>query len=221
MMAALEQLTGKSIICGKELMTSMLRRLTTTVGFGKNDVLSDSKRARNKMMDIMINSATKCVQSLHPDCKSTIQLLTGIAALFLPQNSSDQSISHHSCCDLLRINQNSKYVKMGLENCAKYDEFVSCKEKEIVVHEMVSCHYGYVKLIEKINDYIKIKLVPWNYEVTYKPTARAQISRYEPPLDAYECKLCIDTTPTEWIIAIQQFHRKHNAISPNKKDIAT
>eukprot|EP00957_Ditylum_brightwellii_P074366 5650176-Ditylum_brightwellii.AAC.1 len=94
MITSLEQQTGKSIICGKKLMTSILRKLTTTVGFDENEILSDIKRAQNKMMDIMINSATKCIQSLHPNCKSTRQLLTGVAALFFPQNSSDQSISH-------------------------------------------------------------------------------------------------------------------------------
>jgi hypothetical protein len=47
------------------------------------------------------------------------------------------------------------------------------------------------------------------------------MSRWEPPLDEYERLERNDTTPKEYINAIDIFHRQHNHQSPNAKDIIT
>ena len=98
---------------------------------------------------------------------------------------------------------------------------------------MVVCRDGYGKLISKEETSIKILLEPWQYEKTYderketkdvqrlSATERARMARWEPTLDAYDRQQRKDTTPTEWIESIHQFHMEHNHPSPNKKDIIT
>ena len=68
---------------------------------------------------------------------------------------------------------------------------------------------------------IIITLRSWDNDVEYKSIAAANMARWEPALDCYNCKQCLDGIPKNWKNEIDQFHRQRNVISPNKKYHAT
>ena len=100
----------------------------------------------------------------------------------------------------------------------QYDKFHSLSG-EIQVGETVVCKDRFGELKERKGDSITICLHPSEYEVTYKFSATARMRRFEPKLDYNERKPRKDQTPQEWIDRIDAFRRKHNHISPNRKDI--
>ncbi len=65
-----------------------------------------------------------------------------------------------------------------------------------------------------------VSIKPWQYDKEYHPGSSARLAQAEPPLDEYFCQKCSNTTPLEWIDAINKFHQDHNPISPNTKDLA-
>jgi hypothetical protein len=65
-----------------------------------------------------------------------------------------------------------------------------------------------------------VSIEPWQYDKEYHPGSSARLARAEPPLDEYFRQKRSNTTPLEWIDAIDKFHRDHNPISPNMKDLA-
>eukprot|EP00957_Ditylum_brightwellii_P112526 8578313-Ditylum_brightwellii.AAC.1 len=64
----------------------------------------------------MMMRATPCMKGMRKRItKEKLQLLTGIAALFLPKKTDKM---HMPSCQLLGLNTRSKYVSIGLENRA-------------------------------------------------------------------------------------------------------
>jgi hypothetical protein len=73
-----------------------------------------------------------------------------------------------------------------------------------------------VKTLESVIVSIK----PWQYDKEYRPGSSARLARAESPLDEHFHQKRSNTTPLEWIDAINKFHQDHNPISPNMKNLA-
>eukprot|EP00984_Skeletonema_dohrnii_P024294 scaffold13403_cov120-Skeletonema_dohrnii-CCMP3373.AAC.1 len=219
-MDIIQQRTGKSITRAKELLTSVATKLNTQIdGFDSKFVFEEKKQ--QKAMDFMFDRARTCIKSLTSNTNNNAQLLTGVAALFLPGTNDKQSESMRTCCEQLGLNRKAEYTRKGRENRERHDEYVSLKGEELKVGEMVTVRGGGCgEIHEMTSESITIHLLPWSSETTYKPASKARARRLEPRLDEYERERRSDTTPIDWINTIDAFHREHNATSPNKKDIA-
>ncbi len=87
----------------------------------------------------MLERATSCIAVMKRRInKEKLQILTGVAALFILPKSSGMFASS---CKLLRLNSKSKYVLNGLENRLAYDNFLKL-DGNIQVGEMVVCRDG-------------------------------------------------------------------------------
>jgi hypothetical protein len=145
--------------------------------------------------------------------KEKLQFLTGVCTLFLPTGKSTQS-----ACTLFRLNVRSKYVSFGLDNRAAFDQFHQFTG-DISIGEMVVCSGSGVLKVKTLQSVI-VSIEPWQYDKEYRPGSSARLARAEPPIDEYFRQKHSNTTPLEWIDAIDKFHRDHNPISPNMKDLA-
>ena len=123
-------------------------------------------------------------------------------------------------CHLLSINQQSNYVKKGMENRILYDQYLSL-EGDIAVGETVSCRDGYGTLQSYAENSLTINLQPWECASIYKPGKKARMTRWEPSLMWYKRLKRFDNVPQLWKDTIDSFMRSHNAVSPNKKDVIT
>ena len=125
-------------------------------------------------------------------------------------------------CNLLSLNQQSNYVKKGMENRILYNQFLSLSlERDIAVGDTVSCRDGYGTLQSYNESSLVINLQPWECVSTYKPGKKARMTRWEPSLMWYQRLKQYDTVSQLWKDTIDSFTRSHNAVLPNLKDIIT
>ena len=220
-MTTLEQVTGKSIVRMKELMPAVASRLNKAIEGLDCGILFDRSK-QQEAMEAMFHRAKTCIKGLTSN-NNNAQLLTGVAALFLPKWESLRM-----CCGALGLNRQAKYTEQGLANRKLHDEYESRKGEELKVGDMVTTRDGDGEVKAISIDSITISFPPLDrergaidIETTYKPASRARARLYEPRLDEYERKQRSDLTPKDWIDAIDAFHRAHNSTSPNKKDMAT
>lgn len=95
-MALINQHTGKSIAQVRELMPAITTRLNKAID-GLDCVVRFGSSKRQKTMETMFETATSCIKSLTSN-NNNAQLLTGVAALFLPPTpvgNNNQSESVH------------------------------------------------------------------------------------------------------------------------------
>lgn len=221
---ALIHATNLSTVKATVVMSYLVSKLTRSKYFDENSILTDERRNNNVAMAKMFHHASTCIANLKGEGKSgsqskqAIQLLTGVARLFIPPTSPDVSVRR--ACDLLGFNRNSKYVETGMENRIAIDKYFSLRDSIIAVGDMVQCRGGYGTLVREDadGDAIVISLHPWKCDVTYQPVSSARMVRYEPNLLEWERMKRKDTVPQQWIDTITEFHLKHNHQSPNAKD---
>ena len=111
--------------------------------------------------------------------KEKLQFLTGIPALFLPTGKSLQY-----ACTLFGLNVQAKYVSLGLNNHAAFDQFHQLSG-DISVGEMVVCRDGVGVLKVKTLESAIVSTEPWQYDKEYRPGSSARLARAEPSLDEY------------------------------------
>ena len=114
------------------------------------------------------------------------QLLTGVAALFLPPTpvgNNNQSESVRMCCDQLGLNRNAKYIKMGKQNRQAHDVYDSRKGEELKVGDMVTTRDGDGEVIAISMDSITVSFPPldsgsdaMNIETIYEPASREDLA---------------------------------------------
>ena len=83
-MKTIQHKTGKSITRVKELLTSVASKLNNSIDDFDCEIIFD-KRKRQKTMEVMFDRAKTCIKSLTSSSNTNAQLLTGVAALFLPK----------------------------------------------------------------------------------------------------------------------------------------
>jgi hypothetical protein len=111
--------------------------------------------------------------------KEKLQFLTGVSTLFLPTVKSLQY-----ACTLFGLNVRAKYVSLGLDNRAAFDQFHQLSG-DISVGEMVVCRDGVGVLKVKTLESVIVSIKPWQYDKEYRPGSGARLARAEPPLDEY------------------------------------
>jgi hypothetical protein len=221
---ALIAATKLSTIKATIVMSYLVSKLTRSEYFDENSILTEDRRKNNLAMMKMFHHASTCIENLKGEGKSgsqskqAIQLLTGVAGLFIPPTSPDVSVRR--ACELLGFNRNSKYVETGMENRVAIEKYFSLRDSRIAVGDMVQCRGGYGTLVrdDADGDALVISLHPWKCDVTYQPAYSARMVRYEPNLLQWERMKRKDTVPQQWIDTITEFHIKHNHQSPNAKD---
>ena len=215
--------SGKSVAKVYIILSRVIAKLNKEISrsgieFNESMVLSKRNQKRTKTMNAIIDSTKTCVKSMmRRITKDKLELLTGVAAICLPRTEHKLM---EPACNILGFNRCSSYVRIAMENRAAFDTFLSLSG-DINVGEKVLCRAGIGKLVSITNTSCTVALEPWNNEITYDPRSKARLSRWEPPLDEYERIERKDTTPKEYIEAIDSFLRQHNHQSPNTKDVIT
>lgn len=171
---ALVKVTQKSTVKATTVLSDLVSKLTRSGYFDENDILTEKLRLKNAAMSSMFEHAAKCIAGLKgrgrkgKQSAQALQLLTGVSSLFIPMSPSN--VSKRKACNLLGLNRNTKYVKMGMENRLAFDKYLEL-EGDIAVGEMVQCRGGYGELKESNvhDDSIIISLHPWNCDTKYQP----------------------------------------------------
>jgi hypothetical protein len=214
--------TKKSTVKATIILSDLVSNLTRSPHFDENDILTEECRRKYAAMLTMFDRASTCVPGAVNGIKGTnqssqwMQILTTISALFIPPPNK---LSLRMSCDLFGLNRKSKYTKKGLDNRVAYDKYLKLNG-DVNVGEMVWCRggEGVLKAINLKDDSVTIILHPWECDVTYQPSSRARMQRYEPNLMEWKKKRRSDILPTHFIHTIEAFHLKHNHPSPNAKD---
>jgi hypothetical protein len=212
--------SGKQIYPALDMLCYMIGKLkqaSNDVGFDFDEysLVSLKKYKRYQLFEGMLSRAKECIRLM--SCrldKEKLQFLTGVPALFLPTGKSLQY-----ACILFGLNVRAKYVSLGLDDRAAFDQFHQVTG-DISVGEMVVCRDGVGVLKVKILESVIVSIEPCQYDKEYCPGSSARLARAEPPLDEYFCQKHSDTTPLEWIDAINKFHQDHIPISPTMRDLA-
>ena len=88
----------------------------------------------------MCSRAKRCVEAITTNSitSNTARLLTGMAAVFLP-NTEQSTPSLRTCCGALGLNRQAKYVEEGLKNRQEHDAYVALKDEALKVGDSVTC----------------------------------------------------------------------------------
>ncbi len=212
--------SGKQIYHALDILRYMIgkvKRASNEVGFDFDEysLVSTKKYKHYQLFEGMLSRAKECIRSM--SCrleKEKLQFLTGVCVLFLLTGKSTQS-----ACTLFGLYVWAKYVSFGLDNQVAFNQFHQLTS-DISIGEIVVCRDGIRVLRVKTLESVIVSIEPWQYDKEYRPGSSARLAWAEPPLDEYFCQKCSNTTPLEWIDAINKFHQDHNPISPNMKDLA-
>ncbi len=158
----------------------------------------------------MLNHASACIKVTNVNWRTAQQqqLLTGIAASFIPPSTS---ISLRKSCDLLGMNRQEIYVARGMQFWLKQDAYMKLTGAiEPVKSVEFRDGYGVVKEINTVDDSVIITQYPWKVNTIYRPVSAARMRRQEPDLLNLEPKTRSDTVATSIKSTILAFHIAHN-----------
>jgi hypothetical protein len=196
----------------------MVSKLSHSEYFNENEILTNDQRDMNTTMREMLNHASACIKVTNVNRRTTQQqqLLTGIAAAFIPPSTS---ISLRKSCDLLGMNRQAIYVARGMQFWLEHDAYMKLTGA-IEPGKSVEFRdgYGVVKEINTVDDSVTITQYPWKVDTIYRPVSAARMRRQESDLLNLEPKTRSDTVATSIKSTILAFHIAHNPQSPNAKD---
>ena len=139
---ALEKATEKSLSKAGQILSGIVSNLSAYPEFDKDAIISKRNKDQLKTANSIIESAASCIRGLrYGGGIATIQLLTAITAIFMPQQNSteeESSSSFRSFFRLLGLNRMAKYVKEGIMNRKLFNEYMKLKGT-IKVNGRVNC----------------------------------------------------------------------------------
>jgi hypothetical protein len=175
--------SGKQIYPALDMLgyiVGKVKRALNNVGFDFDEywLVSPKKYMRYQLFEGMLSRAKECIQLM--SCrldKEKLQFLTGVSTLFMPTGKSLQY-----ACTLFGLNVRAKYVSLGLDNRAAFDQFHQVTG-DISVGEMVVCRDGVGVLKVKTLESVIVSIEPWQYNKEYRLGSSARLARAKPPLD--------------------------------------
>jgi hypothetical protein len=166
--------SGKQIYCALDMLRYMfgkVKRASDDVGFDfdKYSLVSPKKYKRYQLFEGMLSRAKECIQLMSCQLdKEKLQFLTGVSALFLPIGKSLQY-----ACTLFGLNVRAKYVSLGLDNQAAFNQFHQVTG-DISVGDMVVCRDGVGVLKVKTLESVIVSIKPWQYNKECCPGSSAR-----------------------------------------------
>ena len=221
-LGALELASGKSSTKAADVFYYAATKLKEAsvkakIDFDECSILGKQAMYNHKLYSGMMERAKECIGGMKRRInKEKLSILTSVVALFVLPKDTGMVVSS---CKVLGLNHKAKYTKCGFTNRNAFEKFMKLNGN-IEVAEMVVCRDGFGQLKEITASSTTICLEPWQYERVYKPSSQSRMARWEPSLDEYGREERSDTTPEEWILAIDSFRRSHNHTSPNTSDPA-
>jgi hypothetical protein len=170
-MDAITTHSQKSMECALDLINYAMRKVkiecnAASLDFDELSVVSQNRFCEHKTIEGMICKAKECIKFMKCRIdKETIQILTGVSAMFLPSKDSGQFTA---ACRLLGLKRDAKYVSRGLENRESYDWFQT-RTGDIAVGDEVVCRDGHGVLAEITDNSVSILLAPWDFKKQYSP----------------------------------------------------
>jgi hypothetical protein len=116
-------MSKKSTVKATIILLEMVSKLSHLEYFNENEILTNDQRDMNTTMHEMLNHASACIKVTNVNRRTTQQqqLLTGIAAAFIPPSTS---ISLRKSCDLLGMNRQAIYVARGMQFWLEHDAYM-------------------------------------------------------------------------------------------------
>jgi hypothetical protein len=178
----------------------------------------NDQRDINTTMCEMLNHASVCIKVANVNRRTTQQqqLLTGMAAAFIPPSTS---ISLRQSCDLFGMNHHAIYVARGMQFWLEHDACMKLTGAIEPGEPVEFCDgYGVVKEINAIDDSVTKAQYQWNVNCIYCPVSAARMHQEEPDLLNLEPKTRSDMVATSIKSTSLAFHIAHGPQSPNAKD---
>ena len=167
-------LSELEIVCEKELakaesvLSAVVSDLKEKGDFNELFVLSEETQKRLTTIDACFTSARiffgKMTKLLNV---TSAKNLTSVVAVLLPEKcfKEGNEVSQREFCNLLSINQKSKYFDTAFKNRNKFNSFLDAKG-ELSAGELVSCRSSPEAIITAINsdNTVSVKLLPYGTE---------------------------------------------------------